>query len=64
MPRDPHPEAPGADAGITEAMIRDLVHAFYARVRRDPLIGPIFNAAVEDCPPISTSSAPSGRRSC
>lgn len=44
------PQAPGVGAGITEAMIRDLVHAFYARVRRDALIGPIFNARVEDWP--------------
>lgn len=50
MARDPHPNAPGVDAGVTEAMIRKLVHAFYARVRRDPLIGPIFNARIEDWP--------------
>jgi hemoglobin len=50
MSRDPNPRAPGIDSGITEAMIRDLVHTFYARVRRDPLIGPIFNARIEDWP--------------
>ena len=50
MARDPHPNSPGIDAGITEEMVRELVHAFYARVRRDPLIGPIFNARVEDWP--------------
>ena len=50
MTRDPHPKAPGLDAGVTEEMIRDLVHTFYARVRRDPLIGPIFNRVVEDWP--------------
>lgn len=50
MARDPHPKAPGMEVGITEAMIRDLVHAFYARVRCDPLIGPIFNARVDDWP--------------
>jgi hemoglobin len=50
MARDPHPNAPGVDVGVTEAMIRDLVHTFYARVRRDPLIGPIFNARIEDWP--------------
>jgi len=48
--RAPHPKAPGVEAGITEEMIRDLVHTFYARVRRDPLIGPIFNARIEDWP--------------
>lgn len=41
--------APGTAAGVTEAMIRDLVPAFYARVRRDPVLGPIFNAAIDDC---------------
>jgi hemoglobin len=50
MTRDPHPRAPGVDAGITEAMIRELVHTFYARVRDDALIGPIFNARIEDWP--------------
>ncbi len=50
MARDPHPKAPGVEVGITEEMIRNLVHTFYARVRRDPLIGPIFNARIEDWP--------------
>lgn len=50
MSRDPHPKAPGVAAGVTEEIIRDLVHTFYARVRRDPLIGPIFNAHVADWP--------------
>lgn len=40
--------APGTAAGVTEAMIADLVHAFYARVRRDAVLGPIFEAAVDD----------------
>jgi hemoglobin len=44
----PHPKSPGLAAGITEDMIRELVHAFYAAVRRDPLLGPIFNAKVAD----------------
>jgi hemoglobin len=29
-------------------MIRDLVHLFYARVRRDAMLGPIFNDTVAD----------------
>jgi len=45
---DPHPAAPGLAAGVTETMIRDLVHAFYAKVRRDVVLGPIFNAKVDD----------------
>ena len=48
MSRAPHPNAPGTSVGITEAMIRTLVHAFYARVRIDPLLGPIFNRAIDD----------------
>ncbi len=27
---------------ITESMIKNIVHSFYAKVRDDPLIGPIF----------------------
>jgi hemoglobin len=33
---------------LDEDQLTDLVHAFYARVRRDEMIGPLFNAAVED----------------
>jgi hemoglobin len=47
-PRAASPQAPGAVAGITEQMVYDLVHAFYARVRVDPVLGPIFNPAVDD----------------
>lgn len=43
-----NPNAPGVEAGVTEPMIRDLVHTFYARVRLHAVLGPIFNAAVED----------------
>lgn len=48
MVRDPHPKAPGVEAGVTEVMIRNLVHRFYARVREDALLGPIFNSRIED----------------
>jgi hemoglobin len=40
--------APGHAAGVDEAMIERLVHAFYARVRQDPTLGPIFEAAIDD----------------
>ena len=46
--RDIHPKAPGVAVGVTERVIHDLVHAFYARVREDDVIGPIFNAAIDD----------------
>jgi hemoglobin len=34
--------------GINKAMIDRLVRAFYARARRDPLIGPIFERKAGD----------------
>jgi hemoglobin len=34
--------------GIDDAMIENLVRTFYGRVRRDPLIGPVFESRVED----------------
>jgi hemoglobin len=33
---------------ISEQQIKDLVHRFYAKVRRDPELGPIFNGAIKD----------------
>lgn len=33
---------------ITEEDIAKLVSAFYERVRQDPLLGPVFNGAIED----------------
>jgi hemoglobin len=48
MTQDRSAIAPGYAVGIDEAMIRELVHAFYARVRRDDLLGPIFNGKVAD----------------
>lgn len=37
-------------SGITPEEIGDLVDQFYAKVRRDAQIGPIFNEAIEDWP--------------
>ncbi len=37
--------------GIDEAMIQALVHRFYARVREDSLLGPIFEARIADWGP-------------
>ena len=42
--------APGAAAGVTEAIVKAQVHTFYGRVREDEVLGPIFNARVEDWP--------------
>jgi len=38
------------DTRVSEAEISSLVDAFYARVQRDTVIGPIFNQQVEDWP--------------
>ncbi|HVZ06692.1 group III truncated hemoglobin [Rhodopila sp.] len=35
-------------ATITEDAIATLVDAFYARVRRDPTLGPVFEAAIAE----------------
>ena len=35
---------------MTDADLQRLVDTFYARVRRDDRIGPVFNAAVDDWP--------------
>jgi hemoglobin len=40
-----------AETGIDEAMIDRLVRAFYARVRADETLGPIFAARIEDWEP-------------
>jgi hemoglobin len=37
--------------GIDEPMIEALVHAFYAKVRLDPLLAPVFRARIEDWGP-------------
>lgn len=36
--------------GIDEARLERLVEAFYARVRADEALGPIFNDAIDDWP--------------
>src|SRR5882724_11470454 len=37
--------------GITEAMIERLVHGFYAKVRADAVLGPIFDGHIKDWAP-------------
>ncbi|MGA0605404.1 group III truncated hemoglobin [Phenylobacterium sp. VNQ135] len=46
-PRGPR-IGPGLAAGVTEDVIRTQVHTFYARVREDEVLGPVFNAAIDD----------------
>ncbi|GEC58409.1 hemoglobin [Bradyrhizobium japonicum] len=40
-----------ARTGINEAMIEQLVHAFYAKVRKDPMIGPVFGSRISNWEP-------------
>ena len=32
----------------TEQEISDMVHSFYARIRQDKVLGPVFNAHIQD----------------
>lgn len=40
-----------AQTGIDEPMIERLVHGFYAKVRTDPVIGPVFESRVAEWEP-------------
>lgn len=40
-----------ARTGIDEPMIERVVRGFYARVRQDPMIGPVFAARIADWEP-------------
>jgi hemoglobin len=48
LPTNPRRIGPGVAVGVDEPMIRGLVHAFYAKVRRHPELGPIFNREIDD----------------
>jgi hemoglobin len=39
---------PGAQVGVTEPMIHEVVHGFYVKIRTDPTLGPIFNRVIGD----------------
>jgi len=38
----------GTAAGLNEPLIRKVILSFYEKVRRDPLLGPIFEEAIGD----------------
>lgn len=40
-----------AETGLDESVLRDLVHAFYAKIRRDAVLGPIFATRITDWAP-------------
>lgn len=48
--RYPNFLSPGASVGVTPAQIAAIVEDFYAAVRADAMLGPIFNAAIDDWP--------------
>lgn len=39
-----------ARTGLDEAVLTDLVHGFYARIRADAVLGPIFASRIADWP--------------
>ncbi len=40
-----------AETGLSEEVLRTLVHALYGRVRRDRMLAPIFAARIDDWEP-------------
>ena len=44
--KSPTRVGPGVAAGVTEEMIHEVVHGFYAKVRKDPALGPIFTRVI------------------
>ena len=40
-----------AETGLDEAVLHELVHAFYAKVRSDAQLGPIFESRIVDWEP-------------
>src|SRR5947209_7104359 len=44
-------EAIAEETGIEESMIETLVRRFYAKVRADALLGPVFEARIADWEP-------------
>jgi hemoglobin len=40
--------SPGYHVGVTEEMIHQVVHGFYAKIRQDPALGPIFNRVIPE----------------
>lgn len=43
-------KAEAESIGITDNFINDFVEGFYAKVRQDDILGPIFNERVDDWP--------------
>ncbi|HEY0504277.1 MAG TPA: group III truncated hemoglobin [Lysobacter sp.] len=47
---DTRETAPDAADSLTQAHLAQLVDRFYEKVRLDPGLGPVFNAAIDDWP--------------
>ena len=48
MSESPDSLAASGNPVVDESLIMKLLRAFYAKVRVDPLIGPVFNARIQD----------------
>jgi len=40
-----------ARTGLDDTVLRELVHAFYGKIQKDPVLGPIFAERITDWPP-------------
>ncbi len=40
--------ASGSGGRVTEPLVRRVIDAFYAKVRRDPALGPVFDGIIQD----------------
>ncbi len=40
-----------AQTGLDDEVLKTLVHSFYAKVRSDVVLGPVFAARIQDWPP-------------
>lgn len=40
-----------AETGLDDRILRDLMHGFYGKLRRDPVLGPIFAERISDWAP-------------
>jgi hemoglobin len=49
---------------LSEQDLAKLIPEFYARVRADRVLGPVFNRAIADWDEHLEKLQPSGRRSC
>jgi hemoglobin len=48
QPTDGKPMLPARPAEMSEALVEKLVHSFYARIRKDVVLGPIFDNRIKD----------------